>query len=234
MDSSGRTTKPTTINTTCTYWLAGRCNRNPCRFLHSLTPTNAAANTGYYNAARKRHFAYGPSTASSNASANADAARKCYSSYVYDKNSDTNLNTKTKDDKDKKQVDEASLPKHNTEMVTKTGTQVDDASLPKHNTKKVLNTKMGDDIDSATQVTHASLPKHNTKTPLNTKTRDDTNTAAQVTDACLPKHNTKTALNTKTGDGANAAAQRHEKVLIIRLYNNHSYFLCSYFMELFN
>ncbi|KEH18982.1 putative transcription factor C3H family [Medicago truncatula] len=207
MDSSGRTTKPTTINTTCTYWLAGRCNRNPCRFLHSLTPTNAAANTGYYNAARKRHFAYGPSTASSNAYTNTDAARKRHSSYVYDKNSDMDLNTKTKDNKDKKQVNEASLPKHNTEMVTKTVTQVDDASLPKHNTKKVLNTKMEDDVDSATQVTHASLPKHNTKTALNTKTGDNTNTAAQVTDASIAKHNTKMALNTKTGDDTHAAAQ---------------------------
>lgn len=25
--------------TTCVYWLAGRCNRNPCRFLHSGTPS---------------------------------------------------------------------------------------------------------------------------------------------------------------------------------------------------
>ncbi|XP_061341186.1 zinc finger CCCH domain-containing protein 48-like isoform X2 [Gastrolobium bilobum] len=32
--------------TTCVYWLAGRCNRNPCRFLHSETPSPS---TVYYN-----------------------------------------------------------------------------------------------------------------------------------------------------------------------------------------
>jgi len=25
---------------TCVYWLAGRCRRNPCRFLHSVTPSS--------------------------------------------------------------------------------------------------------------------------------------------------------------------------------------------------
>ncbi|CAL0335227.1 unnamed protein product [Lupinus luteus] len=27
----------------CSYWLAGRCNRNPCRFLHSVTPSTSTS-----------------------------------------------------------------------------------------------------------------------------------------------------------------------------------------------
>ncbi|XP_061350604.1 zinc finger CCCH domain-containing protein 48-like [Gastrolobium bilobum] len=38
-----------TVGTTCAYWLAGRCNRNPCRFLHRETPLPSAP---YYNAYR--------------------------------------------------------------------------------------------------------------------------------------------------------------------------------------
>ncbi|CAJ1975622.1 unnamed protein product [Sphenostylis stenocarpa] len=38
--------------TTCVFWLAGRCNRNPCRFLHTETPSphttaSVNANTSY-------------------------------------------------------------------------------------------------------------------------------------------------------------------------------------------
>ncbi|XP_004510889.1 zinc finger CCCH domain-containing protein 17-like [Cicer arietinum] len=48
------------IGKTCFYWLAGRCNRNPCRFRHSETPlpsttASHSVDTGYCNA-RKRHF----------------------------------------------------------------------------------------------------------------------------------------------------------------------------------
>ncbi|KAJ1400989.1 Zinc finger, CCCH-type [Sesbania bispinosa] len=35
------------IGTTCVYWLAGRCNRNPCRFLHEET---TLPSTSYHNA----------------------------------------------------------------------------------------------------------------------------------------------------------------------------------------
>ncbi|XP_058759771.1 zinc finger CCCH domain-containing protein 48-like [Vicia villosa] len=47
------------IGTTCIYWLQGRCNRNPCRFLHSETPsirTTASYrdDTASYHNARKR------------------------------------------------------------------------------------------------------------------------------------------------------------------------------------
>ncbi|XP_004510869.1 zinc finger CCCH domain-containing protein 17-like [Cicer arietinum] len=42
----------------CHYWLAGRCNRNPCRFLHEATPHTFTAscnvNAGYHSS-RKRH-----------------------------------------------------------------------------------------------------------------------------------------------------------------------------------
>ena len=34
---------------TCKYWLAGRCNRNPCRFLHSVT-LSPSPSTAYHNA----------------------------------------------------------------------------------------------------------------------------------------------------------------------------------------
>ncbi|KAK7292576.1 hypothetical protein RJT34_15427 [Clitoria ternatea] len=39
---------------TCVYWLAGRCNRNPCRFLHRVTPSTHTAHqdvkpAGYQN-----------------------------------------------------------------------------------------------------------------------------------------------------------------------------------------
>ncbi|RDX80194.1 hypothetical protein CR513_39286, partial [Mucuna pruriens] len=27
------------VGITCVYWLNGKCNRNPCRFLHSKTPS---------------------------------------------------------------------------------------------------------------------------------------------------------------------------------------------------
>ncbi|CAL0327772.1 unnamed protein product [Lupinus luteus] len=34
----------------CSYWLAGRCDRNPCRFLHSVTPsTSSSYYTSQYN-----------------------------------------------------------------------------------------------------------------------------------------------------------------------------------------
>ncbi|OIV93955.1 hypothetical protein TanjilG_21047 [Lupinus angustifolius] len=33
----------------CSYWLAGRCNRNPCRFLHSVTPSSSSYYTPQYN-----------------------------------------------------------------------------------------------------------------------------------------------------------------------------------------
>ena len=29
-----------TVNKVCLYWLSGRCTRNPCRFLHSESPTS--------------------------------------------------------------------------------------------------------------------------------------------------------------------------------------------------
>ena len=29
-----------TVNEVCVYWLSGRCTRNPCRFLHSESPTS--------------------------------------------------------------------------------------------------------------------------------------------------------------------------------------------------
>ncbi|KAH1188603.1 Zinc finger CCCH domain-containing protein 48 [Glycine max] len=41
-------------STTCSYWRAGRCNRNPCRFLHIETPSLPAA-CGYGNTA----YSYG-------------------------------------------------------------------------------------------------------------------------------------------------------------------------------
>ncbi|KAG4949428.1 hypothetical protein JHK85_043292 [Glycine max] len=41
-------------STTCSYWRAGRCNRNPCRFLHIETPSPPAA-CGYGNTA----YSYG-------------------------------------------------------------------------------------------------------------------------------------------------------------------------------
>lgn len=40
--------------TTCSYWRAGKCNRNPCRFLHIETPSPPAA-CGYGNTA----YSYG-------------------------------------------------------------------------------------------------------------------------------------------------------------------------------
>lgn len=40
--------------TTCSYWRAGKCNRNPCRFLHIETPSLPAA-CGYGNTA----YSYG-------------------------------------------------------------------------------------------------------------------------------------------------------------------------------
>ncbi|KAG4381575.1 hypothetical protein AAZX31_15G167800 [Glycine max] len=40
--------------TTCSYWRAGRCNKNPCRFLHIETPSPPAA-CGYGNTA----YSYG-------------------------------------------------------------------------------------------------------------------------------------------------------------------------------
>ncbi|KAH1209469.1 Zinc finger CCCH domain-containing protein 48 [Glycine max] len=40
--------------TTCSYWKAGKCNRNPCRFLHIETPSPPAA-CGYGNTA----YSYG-------------------------------------------------------------------------------------------------------------------------------------------------------------------------------
>ncbi|XP_057762700.1 zinc finger CCCH domain-containing protein 48-like [Arachis stenosperma] len=43
----GRTTSPT-----CKYWLAGRCNRNPCRFSHKL-PT--LSSNVYYKHSKKPH-----------------------------------------------------------------------------------------------------------------------------------------------------------------------------------
>ncbi|CAL5196188.1 unnamed protein product [Lathyrus oleraceus] len=47
------------IGTTCVYWLQGRCNRNPCRFLHSETPSilstaSCRDDTASYHNARKR------------------------------------------------------------------------------------------------------------------------------------------------------------------------------------
>ncbi|XP_061344110.1 zinc finger CCCH domain-containing protein 48-like [Gastrolobium bilobum] len=38
-----------TVGTTCAYWLAGRCNRNPCRFLHGETPVPVPS-APYYKA----------------------------------------------------------------------------------------------------------------------------------------------------------------------------------------
>ncbi|KAL5158448.1 Zinc finger CCCH domain-containing protein 48 [Glycine soja] len=47
--------------TTCSYWRAGRCNRNPCRFLHIETPSPPAA-CGYgntaYNYGKKPHSSF--------------------------------------------------------------------------------------------------------------------------------------------------------------------------------
>ncbi|KAH1209461.1 Zinc finger CCCH domain-containing protein 48 [Glycine max] len=40
--------------TTCSYWIAGKCNRNPCRFVHIETPSPPAA-CGYGNTA----YSYG-------------------------------------------------------------------------------------------------------------------------------------------------------------------------------
>lgn len=50
--------KPTRRNerfggTTCAYWLAGRCNRNPCRFLHRETPSPSVPT--YYNNANNAY-----------------------------------------------------------------------------------------------------------------------------------------------------------------------------------
>jgi hypothetical protein len=38
------------IPTTCYYWLNGRCNRNPCRFLHSEPPLPSTASRSVSNA----------------------------------------------------------------------------------------------------------------------------------------------------------------------------------------
>ena len=44
--------------TTCIYWQMGRCNRNPCRFLHAETPsphnTYGNANNGYRHGKKPR------------------------------------------------------------------------------------------------------------------------------------------------------------------------------------
>ncbi|WJX92793.1 hypothetical protein P8452_74385 [Trifolium repens] len=103
------------IPTTCIYWLAGRCNRNPCRFLHSQTPSscNAAANAGYNS--RKRHSSsYG--VLHNETSYN---AKKQHSSYVYQKsfpkhNAKTVVNKMIGDDKDR------------TQLVTETNKTIDD------------------------------------------------------------------------------------------------------------
>ncbi|XP_012575123.1 zinc finger CCCH domain-containing protein 48-like [Cicer arietinum] len=48
----GRSRTERISGTTCAYWLAGRCNRNPCRFLH--TETSYPSTASYHNA-RKFH-----------------------------------------------------------------------------------------------------------------------------------------------------------------------------------
>ncbi|KAE9597539.1 putative transcription factor C3H family [Lupinus albus] len=43
----------------CSYWLAGRCNRNPCRFLHSVTPsTSSPYYTAQYNNKPRNAYHY--------------------------------------------------------------------------------------------------------------------------------------------------------------------------------
>ena len=44
-----RRTKNLNGTPTCKYWLAGRCNRNPYRLLHSIT-TSPLPSTAYHNA----------------------------------------------------------------------------------------------------------------------------------------------------------------------------------------
>lgn len=168
------------IGKTCVYWLAGKCNRNPCRFLHSAAPATAscnAANAGYHNAAWKRHYPSHGEIASYPSSCRADtgyynAAKKHHSSYVYEK----------------------PLTKHN----TKAASYVYEKPLPKPNAKTVLNRKIGDNKGTA-QVVEASFSKHNTKTVLNRKTGDN-KASTEVAEASLPKHNTEPVLNRKIGD----------------------------------
>ncbi|GFY85972.1 hypothetical protein Acr_04g0007100 [Actinidia rufa] len=37
-----------TVNKVCVYWLSGRCTRNPCRFLHSESPTSKPPKQSQY------------------------------------------------------------------------------------------------------------------------------------------------------------------------------------------
>ncbi|GFY85952.1 zinc finger WD40 repeat protein 1 [Actinidia rufa] len=37
-----------TVNKVCVYWLSGRCTRNPCRFLHSESPTSKPLKQSQY------------------------------------------------------------------------------------------------------------------------------------------------------------------------------------------
>ncbi|CAJ2679591.1 zinc finger CCCH domain-containing protein 48-like [Trifolium pratense] len=88
------------IPTTYVYWLAGKCNRNPCRFLHTRTSSScnaASTNAGYQNP-QKRH-----SSSTGVLHTDYHSAKKHHSSsYVYQKQ--TVLNKKIGDDKDRTQT----------------------------------------------------------------------------------------------------------------------------------
>ncbi|KAL2317512.1 hypothetical protein Fmac_031388 [Flemingia macrophylla] len=49
--------------TTCSYWLAGRCNRNPCRFLHCGTPL---PHTAYHHVNIANRYGKKPHSSSEN------------------------------------------------------------------------------------------------------------------------------------------------------------------------
>ncbi|GFY85971.1 WD-40 repeat family protein [Actinidia rufa] len=44
-----------TVNKVCVYWLSGRCTRNPCRFLHSESPTSKPPKQSQYRHSNTWH-----------------------------------------------------------------------------------------------------------------------------------------------------------------------------------
>ncbi|CAK8539209.1 unnamed protein product [Lathyrus sativus] len=186
------------IGTTCIFWLQGRCNRNPCKFLHSETPSilstgSCRDDTALYHNARKRcHI--------SSEFAKTVSRRKTGNDMLSPKHT-----TKNK-------VWNRNLPKHTTKKVL--NRNMGDEVPQKHTTKKVLNKNMGDEVPQkhTTKNMGDEVPqKHTTKNmgdevpqKHTTKNMGDEvpqkHTTKNMGDEVPQKHTTKKVLNRNMGD----------------------------------
>ncbi|PSS24341.1 Zinc finger CCCH domain-containing protein [Actinidia chinensis var. chinensis] len=66
-----------TVNNVCSYWLAGRCTRNPCRFLHMESPPSKPPKQSQYRHSNTWHRSSNNSVKNSSASPGERSGSEC-------------------------------------------------------------------------------------------------------------------------------------------------------------